>query len=98
MKKLMLTLASLVAAGTLSATGYLHDRIVVPFEFKVDKVALPAGEYRLERDFGSYIVTLVNLNSGRRVQVLRDSAPVVPGRAKLIFENGPQGHKLIRVS
>jgi hypothetical protein len=98
MKKLLLGLVSVFAAGILSAAGSLTQHIVVPFEFKVDKVSLPAGEYRIEQDYGQYMVSVVNLNTGRRVQVLRDNSDYKPGRARLIFEKSGNTYRLIKVS
>jgi hypothetical protein len=93
-----LGLSAIFAAGNLNATGYVTENIAIPFEFKVDKMTLPAGEYRVEQDFGKYLVSLVNLKTGRRVQVLRDSGTRTAGRAKLIFEPTGQGYKLAKVS
>jgi hypothetical protein len=98
MKKLFLGLASLFAAGSVSAAHYVTENIKVPFSFNVDKVAMPAGEYRLEQDPGKYVVSIVNVHTGRRVQMLRDNVNHTPGRAKLIFEPTGQGYKLARVS
>src|SRR3954447_9940707 len=89
-----LGLAAFFAPGNLNATGYVTENIAIPFEFKVDKLTLPAGEYRVEQDFGKYLVSIVNLKTGRRVQVLRDNGNHVAGRAKLIFEPTGAGYKL----
>jgi hypothetical protein len=97
-KKLVLSLASVFAAGTLSAADFVTTHIVVPFEFKVDKVSLPAGEYRLERDFGKDMVAVVNVNTGRRVRVLSDSSSRMPGQSKLVFEKSGNNYRLIKIS
>src|SRR3954451_9291406 len=93
-----LGLAAFFAPGNLNATGYVTENIAVPFEFKVDKLTLPAGEYRVEEEFGKYIVSIVNVNTGRRIQVLRDNSGRQPWRARLVFEPTGQGYKLARVS
>ena len=93
-----LGLAAFFASGNLNATGYVTENIAVPFAFKVDKLTLPAGEYRVEQEFGKYIVSIVNVKTGRRVQFLRDNSRREDGRAKLIFEPTGQGYKLARVS
>lgn len=93
-----LGLSALFAAGNLNAGGYETAPIAIPFEFHVDNVTLPAGEYRVERDFGKYLVSIVNLKTGRRVQVLRENSDRNPGRAKLIFEPTGRGYKLVKVS
>jgi hypothetical protein len=93
-----LGLAAFLAPGNLNATGYVTENIAVPFEFKVDKLTLPAGEYRIEEEFGKYIVSIVNVKTGRRIQFLRDNSRRQPGRAKLVFEPTGQGYRLARVS
>jgi hypothetical protein len=93
-----LGLSAIFAASNLNAAGYVTENIAIPFEFKVDKLTLPAGEYRVEQDFGKYLVSIVNLKTGHRVQVLRDNSHRVSGRAKLIFEPTGAGYKLAKVS
>jgi hypothetical protein len=93
-----LGLTALFAAGSLNAAGGITKSINIPFDFKVDKTVMPAGEYRLEQDFGDFRVRIVNVNTGLRVQVLRDHAGRTDEGAKLIFEPTGQGYKLIRVS
>lgn len=89
--------SALFAAGNLNATGFVSENIAIPFEFKVEKLTLPAGEYRVEQDFGHYLVSIVNVHSGRRIQMLRDPAGRQVGRAKLIFEPTGEGYKLAKV-
>lgn len=98
MKKVLLSLVSVFAATNLSAASHVSKNIQVPFEFKVDKMTLPAGEYRLEHEFGGYMVTIVNVQTGCCVRVLRDPSYRSPDRARLIFEPTGQGYKLTRVS
>ncbi|HXB69991.1 MAG TPA: hypothetical protein VNY05_17185 [Candidatus Acidoferrales bacterium] len=96
---LALGLTAMFATSSLSAqAGVYSDKISIPFAFHVDKVALPAGEYRLERVFGKDIVSLVNLRTGQRVQILRQEAASTPGKSKLTFESGPQGYSLKKLS
>ena len=93
-----LGLAAIFATSNLNATGYVSENIAIPFEFKVQKLTLPAGEYRVEQEFGKYMVSLINLQTGRRVQLLRDYGAGTPGRTKLVFETTQQGYTLKRVS
>ena len=93
-----LGLAAIFAPGNLNASGYVTENIAVPFEFRVDKLTLPAGEYRVEQDFGHYFVSIINVKTGRRVHFLRDNTQRKAGRAKLIFEPTGQGYKLAKVS
>jgi len=92
-----LGLSAMFAASNLNATGYVTESIAIPFEFKVDKMTMPAGDYRVEQDFGKYLVSIVNLKTGHRVQVLRDYGNHVAGRSKLIFEPTGAGYKLAKV-
>jgi hypothetical protein len=93
-----LGLSAIFAASSLNATAFVSENIAIPFDFKVDKVTLPAGEYQVQQDFGRYLVSLVNVKTGRRVQMLRDSGAYREGRAKLVFEPTGQGYKLAKVS
>lgn len=93
-----LGLTALFAVGNMNAAGYVSENIAIPFEFKVDKLTLPAGDYRVEQDFGRYLVSIVNIQTGRRIQVLRECGTHTPGRAKLIFEPTGNGYKLSKVS
>ena len=96
---LALGLTAMFATSQLSAqAGMYTERVSVPFAFHVGKVAMPAGEYRIEQTFGKDIVTLVNMQTGQRVQILRQEASRVPEKVKLVFENGPQGHVLKSLS
>jgi hypothetical protein len=98
---LALGFTAMVATSSLSAQqapGENSNSISIPFAFHVEKVAMPAGEYRLERIFGKEIVTLVNLRTGQRVQVLRPDATSVPGKSRLTFETGPGGYSLKKIS
>jgi hypothetical protein len=94
-----LGLTAMFATSSLSAQAAMNSKkISIPFAFHVDKVAMPAGEYRLEQEFGKEIVTLVNLQTGQRVQLLRHEAASTPGKSKLFFETGPQGYSLKKLS
>ena len=98
MKRALMSLVSIFVAGNLSAASYPTKNIRVPFEFKVDKMTMPAGEYRVEPEFGGYMVTIMNVDTGRCVRMLRDNSQLKSERAKLIFEPTGQGYKLARVS
>ena len=51
----------------------------------------------MEQDFGKYLCSIVNIKTGRRIQVLRDNSQHTAGRAKLVFEPTGEGYKLARV-
>ena len=96
---LALGLTAMFATSQLSAQADMRtERVSIPFAFHVGKVAMPAGEYRIEQAFGKDIVTLVNLQTGQRVQILRQGASSVPEKVKLVFEAGPQGQLLKSLS
>jgi hypothetical protein len=93
-----LGLSAIFASSSLNAATFVSENIAIPFDFKVDTMTLPAGEYQVQQDFGRYLVSLVNVKTGRKVQVLRDSGAQREGRAKLIFEPTGQGYKLSKVA
>jgi hypothetical protein len=96
---LALGLTAMFATSQLSAqSGMYSEKVSIPFAFHVAKVTLPAGEYRIEQAFGKDIVMLVNMQTGQSVQILRQEASRTPGKAKLVFETGPQGYKLKTLS
>ena len=96
---LALGLTAMFATSQLSAQQSANsEKVFIPFAFHVAKVMLPAGEYRIEQAFGKDIAMLVNMQTGQRVQILRQEANHVPGKAKLVFETGPQGHTLKTLS
>jgi len=92
-----LCLCALCGAKSLNATDRVSENMKIPFVFTVDKVTLPAGEYRVQQEFGKDVVSILNINTGRRVRILRDSSKHVPGRARLMFEHGEQGYRLAKV-
>ena len=96
---LALGLTAMFANRPLSAQQVNYsDTVSIPFAFHVEKVALPAGEYRLEREFGKPVVGLVNLKTGQRVRLLRSEPTNAPGTSKLYFEAGPRGYWLKKLS
>lgn len=80
----------------LSAAPATYQTVTIPFEFRVDKVTLPAGAYRVESDFNSPTVTLRNVKTGRLVQKLRSSG--AGKTAHLMFERNSNGNVLTRIS
>ena len=96
---LALGLTGVFATNNLSAQMVPYsEKISIPFAFHAGNIALPAGEYRLERVFGKEVVSLVNLKTGQRVQLLRQDAGGTPGKARLQFEVGPGGYSLKKLS
>jgi hypothetical protein len=96
---LALGLTAMFATSQLSAQQAAYsEKVYIPFAFHVAKVTMPAGEYRIEQGFGKDIAMLVNLQTGQRVQILRQEASRMPGKAKLVFETGPRGYSLKTLS
>jgi len=89
---------SAIAAGNLGAVDIVSANVWVPFQFKVEKLTLPAGKYRVEREFGTETVYVVNVNTGQRIRMIRDTAKRTPGQAILTFEPTGKGYKLAKVS
>jgi hypothetical protein len=97
-KTLSLTLgaAALLGSSVLQA-AHRSEPVQIPFDFKVNRAQLPAGSYRLEHRDTDAFDTLVNLQTGARVQLLRPMRND-NGKAKLVFEHGVNGYVLKRLS
>jgi hypothetical protein len=80
---LSLGAAALLAAGSLNAAVPPGDKVTIPFEFRVMKTTLPAGEYRLQHRAHGF-ANLVNVQTGQAVQVVLSGPSGRP--AKLIFQ------------
>lgn len=102
-----LPLTSLETAGVAPVAARIHEfptdvvvseKLTIPFNFRVAKTNLPSGVYRVEREFGKPVVTLVNVSTGQRVQMLRNEHDTRDGRSKLVFESTGQGYSLKRMS
>ena len=89
--------AAMFAASAL-ATSFQSVKVSIPFQFKVSKMTLPAGEYRLHQEPGNDIAYLVNLKTGQQVQILRGPGVRSEGRVKLVFENAGKGYALKGIS
>lgn len=95
---LALGAAVLFSTGSLCAASLRSENVTIPFEFKVDKMVLPSGEYRIEQEGAAAFVTLVNVQSGRRIQLLRDEANSRRGKVKLVFQIEGHNARLKAVS
>lgn len=95
---LALGLTATLATSSLFAQEAVSQKIYIPFAFHVERTALPAGEYRIEQVFGKEIVSLVNVRTGQRVQIIWPEGSRVEGKAKLYFEVGQQGYSLKKLS
>jgi hypothetical protein len=82
--------AALFSTGSLYAASLRSERVTIPFEFNVDRMVLPSGEYRIEQEGVTVFMTLVNVQTGHRVQLLRDEPSSQRGKVKLVFE--VEGH------
>jgi hypothetical protein len=104
MRRFLCTVGIAVAAwalpgvGTVRAAEFRSGDIAIPFEFKVEKITLPAGRYRLEQKTGKSFVFLLNIQTGRGVQVMRESANDPTADTKLTFKRTGEGYKLSKVS
>lgn len=97
--KLVRTFALALGSAAIMFTGSAQAatrtaKITVPFQFQVNRTTMPAGDYRIEQDFGSDIAMVVNVGTGQRVQVLRPASRRIEGRAKLEFVRTDAGYKL----
>jgi hypothetical protein len=87
-------IAALFAASALNAVTFQSKTVSIPFAFRVSKLTLPAGEYRVNQNYGSDITYLVNLKTGQQVQILRSGGGQLQDRARLVFENTSNGYVL----
>ena len=90
--------AAIVAASALNAASVWSEKVAIPFDFQVSKTTMPAGEYRVSRSAGSDIAFLINVQTGKQVQVLRNVAASVEGKARIVFETTANGHVLKTIS
>ncbi len=98
-KSLAIALATVgLAASSYAAGGTQSDIVQIPFDFKVDTMQMPAGKYRVEQDFGKVYARLVNLNTGRTIQMLRHQPSGRPGEVILKFRATGEARELIRIS
>jgi len=86
--------AAMLCPQTAQAAEYQTKKFAVPFAFQVNNVQLPAGEYRIEKRFGSEIIMLVNQDTRRTVQMLRQQDSRSTGNYKLAFEKTETGYQL----
>lgn len=85
--------AAMLGSAALNAAMRRSESISIPFDFKVAKTALPAGNYRLEQGVSDAFARLVNVKSGKQVQLLRPFIKA-QGKTKLMFEHGTDGYVL----
>ena len=98
-KTLAIALAAVGLATSSYAAGGTHSDVVqIPFDFKVSTMQMPAGEYRVEQDFGKEYARLVNLKTGRTIQMLRHQPSGKPGEVILRFRTMGEARELIRIS
>src|SRR5271165_65402 len=92
--------AALTLSGiALQASTVKSEKFEIPFAFQVQNhKTLPAGEYRVEREQGSEIETLINTKTGDRVNFLQPAGVHKEGKTHLVFENNAGGHLLKQVS
>jgi hypothetical protein len=89
--------AAILGGSALQAAGRRSDPIEIPFAFKVLGKQLPAGTYRLQKGANDRSAALVNLRTGKQVQILR-SLGNQPGKSKLVFEHQADGYVLKKLS
>jgi hypothetical protein len=97
--KLVRTFALALGSAAIMFTGSAQaatrtSSVSVPFQFEVNHKMMPAGEYRVEQDWGTDIASVVNVNTGQRVQVLRPASRRIEGRARFEFTRTDAGYKL----
>ena len=98
-KALSLTagVAVMLGSGVLQAAGHRSEPVEIPFDFTVQGKQLPAGTYRLQRGTSDRITALVNVRTGKQVQILRRLGGD-GSKSKLVFEHGDSGYVLRKLS
>jgi hypothetical protein len=88
MKCNSITKSSLVVLSLLLSFAGAHAQSVqakVPFAFKVGSAQLPAGTYAIQNEFGTNIITVRNVESGRSVAAVGQRESPSKKTNKLIF-------------
>lgn len=86
--------ATVYSGAQLSASVSRSEPVTIPFDFKVEKTTMPAGEYRVERETGSEITRLVNVRTRRSVQMLRSNANGFDGKVGLTFTRDGSSYRV----
>ena len=93
-----LVLASLVAASAALTPNVAsaETTVKVPFDFKVQGKAMPAGVYIVEQDGFNNMVTLMDKDSARGFSLILRPGDAAPGdhRISLKFDNIGDAHVL----
>ena len=89
--------AAVMGSGALYAAEIYSANTTISFPFRVSNSTLPAGTYRVETTFGSDVAMLVNVDTGRRVQLLRNDGLRQEGKIRMIFETTPNGAVLKQI-
>ncbi len=77
--------------GCLQAGNHQTEKFNVPFDFQVNNMTLPAGDYRVQQDFGSDVALLVNTRTGQRVHIIHR---MTGSKARLTFSQSASTHTL----
>src|SRR5947209_5613846 len=77
------------------ASDFRSSTVTIPFPFQVSKKTLPAGEYRVEKNFDSEGAVLMNVQTRRSVQILLPNNSFnANGATKLTFVPRKNGYAL----
>jgi hypothetical protein len=91
---LVLGSAALYSGSQLQAATRRSESVTVPFAFQVQNTTLPAGQYRVEQQFGTEIASIVNVKTRRSVQILRPATSRVDGSTELTFVQDQNGYRV----
>ena|SRR5215467_6335101 len=89
--------AAILGGSALQGAVRRSEQLEIPFDFKVQGKQLPAGTYRLQQSGTDRFATLVNLRTGKRVQMLGPMGNE-HGNIKLVFEHQADGYVLKKLS
>ena len=89
--------ALMLSTYALQAAPLKSEKFSIPFEFRVQKQTLPAGEYQIRQTSEAGYVLLVNTKTGESVEFIRPSNTHQEGKARLVFEGEPGRQSLKRI-
>ena len=89
--------AAIMGGTALQAAGRRSEPVEIPFDFTVQGRHLPAGTYRVQKGTSDRFSALVNVRTGKPIQLLR-SLGNETGKTKLVFERRADGYVLKKLS
>ena len=93
LRKLILVPAVMAAATLATTSAMAEARVKVPFSFTVDGKNCPAGQYTVDRDARSNLVTLKGRDASQTFTWLLNPGDPGPKDANVVLRFGADGQK-----